>query len=428
MITAFRKYLPNILRSLGITGLAFILSTLIIAPFSASTSSIFSSPEKSDSVLSDFFAQIANRRPVREISNRIVMIDIDRAGREEIAGLLELVSMCNPEAVGLDVLFEDKREDDSRLSAAIESTPNLVVPIGLHQLDDGTFEISEKNFFHYSIPGLHFGATNMPGIYVKSTIREFPVHFREKEGEGFNSFVAEVLSVADPEKYNDLIQRGREYETIDYASMEIPVMSIEEVYDNPETIVGKIVMIGAADAASDSHATPIRSSMSGLEIHSHALSTALRGTYYTSIPKAWDYIAAGTVCFVLVFLSLTLKAKVKGLFLRLLQLLLIYGIVRFGYELYVSKHIVANFSVTMIMVAFGFFAIDFWNGAIGIWEITCKWFGKFKSKHLKGYSTQESVMLEGNMQTTDCSETEGNSESFDSTDSSEAGGFDNLSH
>lgn len=86
------------LRVTGITVLAFILSFFLASPVSFSVSSIFSSPEKEDTQISDFFAQVANRRPVRVLDPEIVIVDIASADRQEMTSLFEMIGLCDPRA------------------------------------------------------------------------------------------------------------------------------------------------------------------------------------------------------------------------------------------------------------------------------------------------------------------------------------------
>lgn len=365
----------TLLKALGIAILAFVLSELLSAPFSASTSSIFSSPEKTDFVLSDFFAQVANKRPVRNLSDKVVMVDIDRADRDGIAELLSTIALCAPKAVGVDINFEEARDDDSKLLEALGSIPTVVLPLGLEKegKTGGSFRIAERPFFFGSLPGVGYGAANLPGKYAISSIREFPVGFPIEGGDTIPSFVVAIAEKVDPEAYGKLLERGNEVETIDYASLEIPVMSIADVYETPEALEGKIVMVGAVNEASDMHSTPVARAMAGLSIHAYALSTVLSGNYYSTCPRGLDYLISAVLCFILVYLNIAIKAKVKGLFLRILQVVLVYLIVRIGYSLYVDQRIIVNFALTLLMVAFGSFAIDIWNGTEGLIEIISGW-------------------------------------------------------
>lgn len=371
----------TVLKAAGITLLAFLLAELFATPFSTSLSSVFSTPEKSDFVLSDFYAQVADRRPVRKLSDKIVIVDIDRADREGIAEILETVSLCGPAAIAIDINFEEAHEDDSRLLRALNAGCPVILPLGLEPADKKkTFKISDRPFFYDSLPGVTYGVVNLPGKYARSSIREFPVKFKMSDGTELPSFVAAVSKEVAPESFARLEERNNEIEFIDYASLEIPVMSLENIYENPEALAGKVVMIGAVNEASDMHTSPVNRSMAGLSIHAYALSTIFQGDYFTGIPKYVDYILASILCFFILIYSLAMKAKIKGLLFRLLQVILIYAVVRIGYELYVSHKIIANFSITLLMVAFGLFALDVWNGTVGLGEFVAKWFRKIKAR------------------------------------------------
>lgn len=91
--------------SAAITALAFLLSFVVASPFSASLSAMFSGPEKTDFMMSDLFVQVADGRPVRQIDDRIVLIDVGQMDRENIARTLEQVALCCPKAVGIDINF-----------------------------------------------------------------------------------------------------------------------------------------------------------------------------------------------------------------------------------------------------------------------------------------------------------------------------------
>lgn len=372
----------TIWKAVGITILAFLLAELLSVPFSASISSIFSSPEKNDFVLSDFYAQIADRRPVREFSNRIVIVDIGRADRDGIAEIIETVSLCDPLAIAIDINFDEPHEDDTRLLRSLDAGCPVILPLGLtaDNRTINTYHITERPFFYDSIPKVLYGAVNFPGKYERSSIREFPVKFKLIDGKDQLSFVAAISKEVDPLSFSRLINRGHEVETIDYASLEIPVISLSDIFENPEIVAGKVIMIGAINEAADMHATPVTRSMSGLAIHSYALSTILQGNYFNSLSKHVDYIVASILCFFIVLYTISITAKVKGLILRVLQIILIYAIVRIGYELYVSHKLVVNFTITLLMVAFGMFAIDVWNGSIGLSEFLTKWVKRLKNK------------------------------------------------
>lgn len=128
------KLLSMCLQTVGIVLLAWILSALILAPFSFSTGSLLSNGQANDFTVNDFYNLVANGRAVRSLDNDVVIVNIDQCGRPEIAALLDILSMQDPKAVGLDVIFPDEREGDEILIDAIARTPNLVMVKKLQQM------------------------------------------------------------------------------------------------------------------------------------------------------------------------------------------------------------------------------------------------------------------------------------------------------
>lgn len=349
-----------IVKSLGITILAFILSLCLQAPFSASTSSIFSSPETTDFTLSDLFAQIANGRPVRRLEDRILIVDIGIGGREEIASVLDILSLCGPKTVGIDILFEEPTDDDSHLLTAIENTPGCILPVGVKPQGE-KFVIEDCPFFYNEIKNVNYGAINFPTASAKSCIREYCTYFPSIKGN-IPSFVTALAANYDPMAVADAIARNNNEETTAYHSKEFRIYSYDEVEKYCEDFTDKIVLIGSLSDAGDLHPTPINSSMPGIIIHASALSTLLDREWYTNLPKYSDYILAITICFLIVLATLGIKGGIRGLIIRLVQIGLAYCAVRVGYYLFVDKHIICNFSNTLIMIAFGLFAVDMWQG------------------------------------------------------------------
>ena len=65
---------------------------------------------------------------------------------------------------------------------------------------------------------------------------------------------------------------------------------------------------------------------------------------------------------------------------RIIQVVLAYSAVRIGYELFIDKHVVCNFSGTLLMIAFGLFAVDIWNGMSALISLLKKNIKKIKNK------------------------------------------------
>ncbi len=333
--------------------------------------------------MSDLFASVADDRPVRFLDDRIVVVDIGISGREEMAEALEILALCEPAAVGLDVHFAVPKDSvtDHRLAEAISNLPMQVIPYGLSAVEgeNGEFEIDQKPFFADTLSDLTYASTNLAASEQRSTIRKFPVKFKTNKGE-IPSFATALAALGAPVTAERLLVRDHELETIDYPSREFKVIPLEDIADEAENLAGKFVLIGAMQDASDMHATPINSYMSGLMIHAYSLATILDGAWYSEISKYADYALAFLMCLILVYLCIGVGSKLKSLMLRIFQIAALYAAVRIGYALYVDNHVIFNFSYTFLMITFGLFAVDIWNGSEGLIEITRAKWRKYKSK------------------------------------------------
>ncbi|MDE5940570.1 MAG: CHASE2 domain-containing protein, partial [Muribaculaceae bacterium] len=220
-----RPTVPKVLTALGMTMLAFMLSTVLMAPFSFSASAFLSNPEKSDFAITDFYSIVADSRPVRSIDDEIVIVNLNGLDRDGIAGVLELMPLLDPAAVGLDVAFVEPRDNDTLLLDAIAACPRLVMPVSLvHNPSGNDFSLGEISFFATSAAaGVPLGATNLPARYAKSTIREFQTFFPLSSpvasySDSIPSFAVAVAATARPEQAERLFRRGRSLEMINYPS------------------------------------------------------------------------------------------------------------------------------------------------------------------------------------------------------------------
>lgn len=98
-----------ILKTLGITFLAFGLSFVLMQPFSFSAASLLSSADGNDFTINDFYNKVADSRHVTTLDSNIVIVDIAACDREGIAEIIETVSLCSPRTVGLMLCLPSPR-------------------------------------------------------------------------------------------------------------------------------------------------------------------------------------------------------------------------------------------------------------------------------------------------------------------------------
>ena len=383
-INSFFSSQPNrmavIGRALMATALGLFLSTCLVQPLSMTTSAMFSSPDKRDFQLPDLYAQIADNRPVRTFDDRVVIINIGRNGRPEIAEALSLLSLCGTKAVGVDINFDKPSIDDEYLVEAINGLPNVVFPLGVTStMKNGYFQIEDKPFFYDECPNVKYGIVNLPLSAEKGTVREFAIDFPTEKGK-IPSFVTALTEMADPNAAKRLESRGVETGITAYHSREYQILNLEEIEEHAEELADKIVLLGALEDAGDMHATPVQSHVAGVMLHAAALSTALDGTWIEKVPKRYDYILALGLCFIIMLILYGFKSNFRGLVLRIVQAGLAYLAVRIGYGLFVDHNIIFDISFTVTIIAFGLFAADIWNSIEALWQISSKKIAKLDAK------------------------------------------------
>ncbi len=360
--------LPKSLKAICISSLAFALSMVLIQPFSASTAALFASPEKNDFTISDFYNLVADGRDLAHLDDNIVIVNLDNSDRAEIADILNVISLCGPKAVGLDVTFEDAREGDGPLLDAIASTPALVQPLTLLPESNDTFKLASHSYFYEPGKSKGFASSAMPSKYANSTIREFQTVFPTRDLGNVPSFALALARIADPAAASELEKRNNRFEIINYHSRRFRCYEPSELVDNAEELSGRVVLLGALHEKGDMHPSPVNSMMPGIFIHANALATVLDRAYMTSTPKWAQWLIGFVLCYIIVFAHLSLTVRIKGLVLRIMQVVLLYAIVQIGYYMFVMHNIIIDFSHALLMLAFGIFACDIWNGFAAISE------------------------------------------------------------
>ncbi len=363
-----------------ITLLAYLLSLLFTQPFTFSAGTMLSGAEKNDFNLTDFYNIVADSRPIRSLDSDILIVDIADAEREDIADILAMMGDMKPAAVGLDVTFNDPRPDDGRLIDAITNCPNPVLAIGVSEApgSKGKFLVDDYSYFYPELRNsISHGVINLPSKFSGATIRSFMPEFIAANGDTLSSMALSLARAVNPEAARKLKARSDKTLLIDFPSRTFTVIPWYAVPDNAEQIEGKIVLIGSMAETEDAHATPVNNKMSGVLIHAYATSTILRGAEYKAVGRAINMAIAFVLCFLLCLNNLSYKTPARGLWLRLIQLGCLYLILRIGYYMFVDKHIIVDFSETILMLAFGFFALDIWAGL----QYYCtKFYHKLKKK------------------------------------------------
>lgn len=354
------------LKVLLVTALAFVLSLVLLQPFSFSAGSMLNSADKSDFNMTDFYNVVANSRPESELDTNVVVVDIAFTDRDDVINVIDLLGDLEPRAVGLDVTFNEPRPGDERLFEAIDRCPNLVMAVGVdvsEKGDDGTFHPEDYSYFYgRQCAGHLHGVINLPSKAEGSTIRNYRKYFPIETGDTLESLALALTRIVSPEAANRAMARRKALEIIDYPSRQFDILPWFELPDNPDFVKDKIVLVGSIGETGDTHATPVDPQMAGVLIHAHALQTLLASKFYYETPRWLNMLFSFLVCFLITFCYIGYTSPAKGMWMRLIQLSFVIGIVFVGYYLFLDRKVIIDFSYTLLMVTFCFFALDLWTG------------------------------------------------------------------
>ncbi|MDE7411607.1 MAG: CHASE2 domain-containing protein [Paramuribaculum sp.] len=381
----WKTILIGIARAGFVTFLAFLFSFFFLEPLSFSALSVFSAPEKRDFSITDLYAQVANNRPVHTLDQDIILVDIGHSDRVQIAEIINQVKFWQPKVVGIDILFAKETPDDSVLVSALSEAAITIIPVGLKENPSGYFEIEDKPFF-YPDDKYIYAASNMPSNYDGATIREFVTEFPLKDNESILSYPMAIAKAYNPQSLEQLFQRNKKIETIDYASREFITMTKEDIMTDGSVLTDRIVLIGAISDGLDMHSSPVDSYISGLNIHAASIATILNGNYFDPAFSCPAWLPACILCFLVLLVREFSKVQMRGFITRILQFIIVYLAVRIGYSLYVDSHRIFDFSYTLLMVTFGLFAVDIWIGL----EFLAK---KSKNRVIRYINKCQSILL-----------------------------------
>lgn len=357
-ISARMSNLKPIVKASVITLLTLLFSH--VAVYDLTSVSFFSPMEKaSDFRFSDFYTLVANKRPIKELDGNIVIVALDGCDRAEMARAIDAIDYCAPAAVGIDIVFGPPLDpDDDPLSESMALCSNFVMPITIEE-DTTGYSIINSYYDEIISPSGGFAAINIQGEEGQlTTIREFKTDF-DVDGTVIKSLPTALAKIKNPEAAQKLASRGKDIEEINFASREFEILTPNEILDRPESIEGKVVLLGKIHDGADRHITPLDNYMPGILIHAYTLATILEGDYTRTLTPLEDWLIAALLCLLIVRINIKLIDMVMGpLLVRTLQIGLLYFLILTGTIVYVKYNIDLNFSYSILTVSLGVAACE----------------------------------------------------------------------
>lgn len=252
----------------------------------------------------------------------VVLINLENKERKELAFLLQRIQEGNPKVVGMDVLFQSRKEDDDSLLREQFALHKNYVFSYFARFDEPEKNIYNNSFFTTTKNGY----ANVVGENREySTIRYYYPFHKEQE-----AFTTSMIRAYNPELLSRLKEyKGKPLEIHYYGNLEnFRYYNFEEIMDptfDPQVLNGKIIVLGYLGTPGvnsrideDKLFTPLNSRLSGRSypdmygsvIHANILRMVLDKDYIRVIP-GW-LVAILTFLIVWLLLPPTCSLLFKG--------------------------------------------------------------------------------------------------------------------
>lgn len=339
--------------------------------------------KKVDFQVSDIYNAVEESRQGRQLSQQVVVVNVDSCDREGTMEVVQLVDLYGAKAIGLDISFPVKKTDSANeyLVKIIDDTPSMVCATKVVRTDSAdVFAREHVSFFEEYYEPRHVGFANLDIAHSWNVVRTFHPYVRTNDGKIINSMALELAKVAATEKAEILLARGEAPQIIDFTGCEIEVIEATDLdkASVAERIQDKVVLIGDMSDNKDTYLTPLHQPTPGVVIHAHALQTILGESYISTRAEWKDWTIAFCICLLLV--SVLLFANqfeplkyILNITVRLLLFVIMYLLVVHGCHVYAETHVYADYTPAILMLGFGTLAFDIVYATHGlIRQISCK--------------------------------------------------------
>lgn len=250
----------------------------------------------------------------------IVIVNIGRLDRAQIAQQLRNIARYNPKAIGIDAFFRKPKDSigDAELAAALKDARSVVLVskvsfttdalLDADRADDifDTLELSHPSFARYCKHGFANLVVDQKEAFM--TCRS--VSFTERYAHGTEeSFPLVLASLADRTAYERAVRRANASEVVNYRGNLSSFYNVDaDVALDPTSdlsvVRNKIVLLGYLGptlqerSLEDAFFTPLNEQyvgrsypdMYGIVIHANVLSMILRGDYIDAMPYSTGII------------------------------------------------------------------------------------------------------------------------------------------
>lgn len=236
-----------------------------------------------------------NNSGEKEMSQEISIVDItdlSERQRDSIAIVVNQIIELKPSILGVDVIFERPLSDteaDDKLANAFLSTPDdipivMAEKLALPNSETRTFGMVTHSFFVDGL--LEEGGVN---VIEKPTtnLKHYPVYLMT-ETDTVYSLPAKIVEILSGEKV--VPDRDCEH-TINYESVDFPVINYRELQENKQLITGRKVLLGAFYEERDKHLTPL-GELPGIKVLAYTIHSMQQNKHIWQGSLVWIILMA----------------------------------------------------------------------------------------------------------------------------------------
>lgn len=352
--TAFTKFLSSDLSSLE-----------IFAPIE----------KKVDFKITDIYNMVDENRQGKKLSQDIVVINVDSCDRRCILDVIHQLMSVGVKAIGLDIYFPIPNEDNDYLLETIMFTENMVsiTRVAKNDGDDYYTRVPLSFYEDEGYSPVHVGYANLDVNYSWNVVRTFIPYVLTDCNDTIPSLSLELAKIVDAKKTKIFLEKQNYVTIIDFTGEEIEVISANQL-ENPTTLQSlsdKIVMIGLISDTKDIYLTPLKEPIPGVLIHAYALQTILSDKQIEIRSELTNWTIAICIGFILVCLLLLANELEPlryslNIIIRILIFIFMYLLVYRGCYVFANSHTYADYSKSIMMLAFGTLAFDIVYATFGL--------------------------------------------------------------
>lgn len=324
-----------------------------------------------------------NKNGNSSIDTNLVVVNIDKANRGQLAGMINKIVAYKPLVLGVDIVFEQSKEaaTDSLLRNSLQN-PLVIMAYRLNTSEE---TVNPQALFYNDTQ--QKGFANFVGE-EGGTIRHF-APFVNFEGATYESFAAAILQKVNAEDYAILKNRHHETEIINYSRQadKFMVLNGNTLLDsnnlNDFSFSNKIVLLGFAPndgSWEDKHFTPMNvkyvgkstPDMQGVFVHANILEMLLHKNYISKTATWLTWLLAFILCWLhmAVFIKYFLEHHIWfHLVAKIAQLVSTILFVYLGLLFFVKFDHKLNLAPTLIAIIL---AVD----VLYFYEAIAKWLHK----------------------------------------------------